>query len=81
MAEEVKFFSIGLYYKRYFILNETTKTLLMQIGVPSSCVGLLASILLWQLSLRRSRVELRRLSSELAFSFWCFVYHQQVLEP
>ena len=38
MAEEVKFFSIGLYYKRYFILNEATKTLLIQDSIVSKKV-------------------------------------------
>ena len=38
MAEEVKFFSIGLYYKRYFIISSTSKTLSIQDGEISKKV-------------------------------------------
>jgi len=38
MAEEVKFFSFGLYYKRFFILNSHNKILYIQEGQVSKKV-------------------------------------------
>ena len=70
MAKEVKFFSLSLYYKRYFILNPKLGALIIQEGAVSKKVHKIPfSELLYIDSIIDHREKKHAVSCDWKFSF------------